>query len=202
VVRRPPEPVGAEPPPLREVARRPEFRSMYAATLLASVALFVPLVFLPTVAMASGVEPVAAAALIGVVGVASTVGRLVIGVLADRAGRVRTFQACFAVLAASFAIWLVGTSWAWSLAFAVVLGTGYGGWIALQPTVLAELFGVRGLGGLVGLVYTAAGIGALVGPPLAGVLVDATGGYRWAIAAAGLCAVAAFLALLPLPARR
>jgi MFS family permease len=72
------------------------------------------------------------------------------------------------------------------LAFAVVLGTGYGGWIALQPTVLAELFGVRGLGGLVGLSYMEGGIGALVGPPLAGLLVDATGGYRWAIAAAGL----------------
>jgi MFS family permease len=80
-----------------------------------------------------------------------------------------------------------------------VLGTGYGGWIALQPTVLAEFFGVRGLGGLVGLVYTAAGIGALVGPPLAGVLVDATGGYRWAIAAAGLFGLGAFVALLALP---
>jgi MFS family permease len=110
-----------------------------------------------------------------------------------------TFQVCFAVLGASFVVWLVATSWLGLLAFAILLGTGYGGWIALQPTVLAELFGVRGLGGLVGLVYTAAGVGALVGPPLAGVLVDATGGYRWAIAAAGLCGIGAFLALLPLP---
>jgi MFS family permease len=199
VVRRPPEPAGDEPQALREVLRTAEFRWMYLATLLASVALFVPLVFLPTAAVAGGVSPVAAAALIGVIGVASTVGRLVIGALADRAGRVRTFQASFAVLAASFPIWLVGTSWPWFVAFAIVLGTGYGGWIALQPTVLAGLFGVRGLGGLVGLVYTAAGVGALVGPPLAGVLVDATGGFGWAIAAAGACGLAAFLALLRLP---
>jgi MFS family permease len=48
-------------------------------------------------------------------------------------------------------------------------------------------------------VYTAAGVGALVGPPLAGVLVDATGGYRWAIAAAGVSGLGAFVALLPLP---
>jgi MFS family permease len=199
VVPRPPEPTGAEPRPLRAVVRTGEFRAMYVATLLGSVALFVPFVFLPTAAVAAGVSPVAAAALIGVIGVASVVGRLVIGALADRAGRVRTFQACFAVLAASFGIWLVGSSWPWLLAFAIVLGTGYGGWIALQPTVLAELFGVRGLGGLVGLVYTAAGVGALIGPPLAGVLVDATGGFRWAIATAGLCGLGAFLALLPLP---
>jgi MFS family permease len=201
VARRPPEPVGEPPRGLREVVRTREFRAMYAATLLASVALFVPLVYLPAAAVAAGASPVAGAALIGVIGVASTVGRLVIGVLADRAGRVRTFQLCFAVLAGAFAIWFAGRTWPWLLAFAIVLGTGYGGWIALQPTVLAELFGVRGLGGLVGLVYTAAGIGALVGPPVAGVLVDLAGGYGWAIVTGGACGLVAFLALLRLPAR-
>jgi predicted MFS family arabinose efflux permease len=186
VARRPPRSVGEEPWALRDVVRSGEFRAMYVATFLASVALFVPFVYLPTAALAEGVSPVAAATLIGVIGVASVVGRLAIGALADRVGRVRTFQASFAVLAASFVIWLVAGSWPWLLGFAVVLGTGYGGWIALQPTVLAEMFGVRGLGGLVGLVYTAAGVGALVGPPLAGILIDASGGYRWAIAAAGV----------------
>jgi len=196
--RRPPRSVGEEPWALRDVVRTREFRAMYVATLLASIALFVPFVYLPTAAVANGVSSVAAAALIGVIGVASVVGRLAIGALADRVGRVRTFQASFAVLAASFLIWLVGGSWPWLSAFAVVLGTGYGGWIALQPTVLAQLFGTRGLGGLVGLVYTAAGVGALIGPPLAGVLVDVTGGYRWATAAAGVAGLGAFAALLPL----
>jgi hypothetical protein len=42
----------------------------------------------------------------------------------------------------------------------------------------------------------------LIGPPLAGVLVDATGGFGWAVAAAGVCGLAAFAALLPLPAGR
>jgi MFS family permease len=55
--------------------------------------------------------------------------------------------------------------------------------------VLAELFGVRGLGGLVGLVYTGGGIGALVGPPLAGVLV---GCGSTGATAAGLFGLGAF----------
>ena len=113
-----------------------------------------------------------------------------------------TFQARFALLGGSFLIWFLATSWPGFVAFAVVLGTGYGGWIALQSTVLAQAFGVRGLGALVGLVYTAAGVGALAGPPLAGVVVDATGGFGWAIAGAGLFGVGAFLALLALPAER
>jgi MFS family permease len=199
VVRRPPEPADGPPAlPVRALVRTTAFRSMYGATLLSSIALFVPFVFLPAYAASIGATPVAAAALVGVIGVASVVGRLAIGTLAERLGRIRTFQASFAVIAVSFVIWLVAGSVPALVVFAVVLGVGYGGWIALQPAVLAELFGVRGLGGVVGLSYTSSGIGALIGPPLAGVLIDITGGYSGAIAAAGVCALGSFLALLPL----
>ncbi|MGE3289701.1 MAG: MFS transporter [Pseudonocardia sp.] len=201
VARRPPTTAGAPQRALREVARTREFRLMYVATFFASTAVFVPLVFLPASAAARGVEPVTAAGLIGAVGVASVAGRLAIGALADRIGRMATFRACYALIGASFLVWLAATSLPWLLTFAVLLGVGYGGWIALQPTVMADWFGVRGLGAVVGLVYTSSGLGALVGPPLAGLLVDATGGYRWAFAAAGVCGWAAFLALLPLRAR-
>jgi MFS family permease len=196
-VRRPPEPPGGPALPVRDLVRTTAFRSMYAATLLASLGLFVPFVFLPVYAESVGVPPVPAAALVGVIGVASVLGRLVIGALADRLGRIRTFQCCFALLAVSFGIWLFSTSYPALVTFAAVLGAGYGGWIALQPAVLADLFGVRGLGALVGLVYTAAGVGALFGAPLAGLLIDGPG-FGWAITGAGLCALASFAALLPL----
>jgi MFS family permease len=200
LARRPPEPPGEPPLAVRALVRTSGFQSMYAATVLASLALFVPFVFLPVYAVSVGVAPVAAATLVGVIGVASVLGRLAIGAVADRTGRIRTFRASFAIMAGSFVLWMVGSSWPWLVAFATVLGVGYGGWIALQPTVIAEVFGLRGLGGLVGLVYTAGGFGALLGPPLAGVLVDATGSYALVAAAAGGCALAAFLALLALRA--
>jgi MFS family permease len=203
VVRRPPQPVdGGSAPALRALARSVPFRSMYAATLLAAFALFVPVVHLPAYAGASGASPVAGATLVGIIGVASVVGRIALGAIADRFGRVRTFRSSFGVLAAAFALWLghiaLGRPFAVLVAFAVVLGVGYGGWIALQPAVIADAFGVRGLGWLVGLVYTAAGIGALLGVPVAGALVDATGGYGWAAGAAGLCGLGAFAVLFPL----
>jgi MFS family permease len=202
-VRRPPLPSeDGSAPPLRALAGTTPFRSMYAATLLAAFALFVPVVHLPAYAGSSGASPVAGATLVGIIGVASVVGRIALGALADRLGRVRTFQASFAVLAAAFALWLghiaVGGPFGLLVAFAVVLGVGYGGWIALQPAVIADAFGMHGLGWLVGLVYTAAGIGALLGVPVAGALVDATGGYGLAAGAAGLCGLAAFVVLLPL----
>jgi MFS family permease len=64
--------------------------------------------------------------------------------------------------------------------YTVVLGLSYGGFIALSPVVTAERFGLVGLGGVLGTLYTSAGIGTLAGPPIAGVLRDEFG-YRWAI---------------------
>jgi MFS family permease len=110
----------------------------------------------------------------------------------------RTYKACFFVMGASYAIWLVAQSYAPLVAYTLVMGLGYGGFIALSPAVTAELFGAGGLGGVLGLLYTGAAFGALAGPPAAGRLIDATGGYRWAIAVAGVLALASWAALLPL----
>lgn len=196
LARRPPVPPDAsEPVLIRELWRSGRFRGMYGATLLASFALFVPLVYLPVAAADAG--PVAAAALVGVIGMASVAGRLALGAVADRFGRVRTFQGSFALMALAFPLWLFAGSYAVLALFAAVLGVGYGGWIALQPAVVAEIYGSAGLGATVGFVYTAAGIGALVGPFLSGMLVD-TGGFGWAIGAAWLSACLGFVALLPL----
>ncbi|MQA15994.1 MAG: MFS transporter [Pseudonocardiaceae bacterium] len=198
VATKPPEHDGDVPPPLRRLVRTPAFVWLWVSALLLSSALFVPFVFLPAFATDLGVASVAAATLVGLIGMASVVGRLATGVLADYLGRIRTYQACVAIMAASYLVWLTAPSY-WALvAFTIVLGVGYGGWVALGPAVVAELFGLRGLGRLVGLTYTAAAVGSLAGPPLAGVIIDATGTYRWAIAVSLALASGAFLVLLPL----
>ena len=184
--------------PLGGVVRTPAFGLLYVSTLLASLALFVPFVLLPPFAENAGVPPVASAALVGLIGLASVLGRLAIGAIADRFGLVRSYRVCFAVVAASFLIWLVATEYRLLVVFAIVLGIGYGGCTALNPAVLAQMFGVDRLGGLVGLMYTSAGIGTLIGPLAAGFLIDVTGTYRWAIAGCFVLATAGALALLPL----
>jgi MFS family permease len=194
----PPARPGASAVRSTSVLRSPAFAVLYVASGLLTLALFVPFVFLPTFAVEQGASPVTGAALVGVIGIASVVGRLVLGAVADRLGRVGVFQACFAVVAGSYGIWLLAGSYPALVAFAVVLGVGYGGFIALSPAVVAQLFGVQGLGGLIGILYTSAGLGALLGPPAAGWLIDATSSYTWAIAASLAVSVGAFLVLLPL----
>jgi MFS family permease len=180
--------------------RTRSFGLLYVSALLLSLALFQVFVYLADYAEGIGTGSVAAAALIAVVGGASIVGRLVLGAVADRVGRIRTYRACFGVMGLSYGIWLVAPSYAWLVVFAVVMGTAYGGFIALSPAVAAEVFGVVGLGGLIGVLYTGAGFGALAGPPLAGLVIDGFG-YRWAIAGSMALALLAWVVLLPLGRR-
>ncbi len=198
---RPPVPPGAPRPPGRALRTR-EFGLLYCCGLLTSLALFVAFVHLVPYAAGRGVAPVPAAALIGVIGAGSIVGRLGLGAVADRLGAVRTFQLALGVLGSSYALWLLAPGYAGLVAFAAVLGAGYGGWVALSPSVMAELYGPEGLGGSVGALYTSAALGSLLGPPAAGLLVDATGDYRPAIVAAVVLSVLSLLVVAPLPARR
>ena len=186
-------------PSTGEALRTPAFMLLYASSFLCSVPLFVPFVFLPAFARDLGVSAVSSAALIGVIGIGSVCGRLGLGTLADRLGLIGLYLLCFLLQALSYAIWLGAHSYLTLVIFALVIGTGYGGYSALAPTVLAQFFGTRNLGALVGTLYTSNAFGTLIGPPLAGFIIDQTGGYRWAVAAALAMATAAFLVLLPLP---
>jgi len=202
VVRRPPVSISAQrPPPLRELARLRAFRALYGSTLLMSLALFVPFVFLGSYAEDEGVSAGLAAALVGWIGAASIVGRLGLGAIAPRVGLIRLYQGCFATMGLSFLIWVTAGDRYWMMvAFTLVLGVAYGGFIALSPAVAAATFGPQGLGGILGAIYTAAGVGGLLGPPLAGALIDAAGGYRAAIIAATVLTFGAFLTLTRLTA--
>ncbi|MBM7808643.1 MFS family permease [Geodermatophilus bullaregiensis] len=196
VVTRPPVQSGPAALTLGEAVRNRDYRRLYLASGLMAVALFVPFVHLPGYAEQAGVDRVAAAALVGVIGAASTAGRLVLGVVAARTGALRAFQGCFLTMGASFALWGLGGGYGVLLVFAVVLGVGYGGFVAIGPAVVAERFGTTRLGGLLGVLYTSAGIGSAVGAPLAGAAVDASGSYAPVIAGCLALGLAAYLTTL------
>jgi predicted MFS family arabinose efflux permease len=200
LARRPPAPTDAAPVQLRRLARDRSFVVLYVATVLVSLALFVPFVFVKTYAIDEGVDAGPAAALVGVIGASSVLGRLGLGALGGRFGPAKLLQLSFALMATSFVLWLIaGDSLALLIAFTTVMGLAYGGFIALAPAVAASLFGTAGLGGLLGALYTAAGVGGLFGPPLAGELIDRTS-YATAIVAAMVVTASASLVLFALPA--
>lgn len=166
------------------------FAMLYVSIIFTSFALFVPFVFLGSYATDQNISSVKAAALVGVIGGASVVGRLGLGGLGDRLNAAVIYEASFVLMALSHFIWYwAGGSYGALLTYAILFGIGYGGFIALSPAVVADVFGMEGLGGVIGTMYTAAAIGSLGGPPLAGVLID-----RWNYSTAIVFAIAMSMA--------
>jgi len=113
----------------------------------------------------------------------------------------RLYRACFVIHAVSYLIWLVaGSSYVVLVLFVLVLGVGYGGFVALSPILISDRLGVAGLGSILGLLYTAPGLGGLIGPPAAGWLIDRSGTYRWAILGCLISSVVSVVLLAGLPA--
>ena len=195
---RPPVHLHAARPRLGAAVRTPNFLMLYISTILSTISIYVPYVYLPEFAHDHGTGQVAAAALVAVIGGASVAGRLGLGTIADRMGIVSLYKACTLVLGLSYVVWIVTGAYAWLVVFALVMGGAYGGMVALAPAVVAELFGVQGLGAVLGTLYTSSGISALVGPPLAGLVIDRTGSYGCAAVFAGLASVVGYLVIVPL----
>jgi MFS family permease len=197
VAARPPNAVPAGRPSLRrlrEASAAGPFLQLYVGGFLLSSALYVPFVFLVRYAKDQGISSGSAALLLSVLGASNIVSRLVTTGLAGRLGAVRLFMGCFSLLPFGFGLWLAaGGSYAALAGFAILLGISHGGYVALGPEVTAQLFGVANLGTVLGALWTAPGVGGLLSPVLAGVLIDSAG-YRVTITIALVLAAAAVVA--------
>ena len=183
---------------LTAVIRTRPFIMLYVTSLLSSVAVFVPFAYLPTFAQLHGASEVRAAALVGFIGAASVTGRLGLGTLADRFEALKLYKISTLTMGLSYTAWAFPGSYTWLVMFTIVMGSAYGGWVVLLPAVVAEMFGVEGLGATLGALYSGSAISAVTGTPLAGFIIDKTGSYLLAAALAGTAAIAGFLIVLPL----
>lgn len=176
--------------------RTVRFFGLYAGCLAGALGAFVPFVHLVPYAVGHGVAPTTAAFLLGAVGVGGTVGRFFLGGIADRTGSDVFLTAMYAGMAASLALWAVAADLPALVAFALAFGLFYGGWAAILPAAVADHFGERHVGAIIGVLFTSGAIGALVGPSAAGFMYDASHSYGVAIAAsAAVNAIAAALTI-------
>ncbi len=182
---------GAAGASIRQALRSRQFLGLYAACLFCAFGVFVPFVHLVPYATDHGVSPASAALLVSAIGVGSALGRFFLGGLADRLGRELSLVAMFAGMALTLFAWALSSS-LWPLAaFALVFGLFYGGWVALLPAVVMDYFGGRNVSGIIGILYTSAGFGTLIGPAAAGYAFDFSHSYLVPILASAICNVIA-----------
>src|SRR5699024_271677 len=124
-------------------------------------------------------------------------GRIVTGVVSDRIGRNATLISVFVIQAINMFAFISYTSPLMLTIGAIVTGATYGALLALFPATTWDWFGLQHAGTNYGLIFTAWRLGGLVGPLMAGRIIDATGGYGMAyIVSAILLLIAAGLAFI------
>jgi len=140
-----------------------------------------------------------AAALLSVILFSSIAGRLLMGWLADRWAKKHVMLLIYSIVATTIPLLAFAPSEPLRFLGAALFGIGLGGDYMIIPLMAAELFGVRILGRLMGVVITADGVGEAVVPMLVATVRDRTGsyadGFGLLVGLAGLGALA--IALLP-----
>ncbi|ABB15233.1 L-lactate MFS transporter [Carboxydothermus hydrogenoformans] len=135
--------------------------------------------------------------LVALLAIFNASGRILAGMASDRIGRVNTMLLVF--LVGGVNMLLFGTYHTiGSMAIGTAIaGLAYGALLSLFPSATADYYGTKNLGVNYGLVFTAWGIGGVLGPLLAGKVVDLTGNYLIAYKiSAALLGGAVLLALL------
>jgi MFS family permease len=147
-----------------------------------------------------GLSATTAAGLMTAIGATGVVGRVGIGSLADRHGAKRLMSTQFVLLSLSL-FWLAIAGDTWSIfACALAFGFAFGGIVPLNSHIIAEMFGLRAHGAVLGATGLSIGIGSAIGPVFTGHCFDVLGSYTAPFLTCGaVSAAAAMLVCLVRP---
>ncbi|KAH3795789.1 hypothetical protein DPMN_149350 [Dreissena polymorpha] len=150
-------------------------------------------VMLPPLAAQNNITAQKSAFLLSITGIADIIGRLTFGAICDidYLRKKRNYMYVAAIFISGVANLVCGfasTYWHF-VTYAVVIGLFAGSYNALTPVILVDLLGAEKLSSSFGLALLFQGLGFLVGPPLAGLISDAMGGYQSAFFFAGIAMV-------------
>jgi OFA family oxalate/formate antiporter-like MFS transporter len=145
-----------------------------------------------------GFSAVEAGSVLSLIGGAAVIGRVLMGIAADRMGRQVTAMIC-TLLQAGAMVWLIWAQDLWMLyLFAVVYGFAFGGMSPAMAALLGDSFGVGRLGSILGILEISFGMGAATGPYIAGRIFDVNNSYYWAflLGAMAMFAVTTLIGLI------
>lgn len=140
--------------------------------------------------------PLAAASMVGIIGLVNGVGRFVWAYISDYMGRPNTYIAFFFIQAIAFFLLSQTTdSTIFQLLIYLIISC-YGGGFACIPAFLSDVFGTKELGAIHGKILTAWAAAGVVGPLLVSWIKGATNNYNLILNIFSACFVfALFLAI-------
>jgi sugar phosphate permease len=141
----------------------------------------------------------AAAKIISLVLFSSIAGRLLMGWLADRFPKKYVMLLIYALVSAAIPLLYFTETPGMIYVFAVIFGIAFGGDYMIIPLMAAELFGLKVMGRVMGIILTADGLAEALSPMLVGYLRDQSQNYVNGFAALIILAVIGAIAVALLP---
>ncbi|OTA61850.1 MFS general substrate transporter [Hypoxylon sp. EC38] len=161
----------------RALAARPTFLFSAVAAFLQAAGAQLPLSFIPSYTVILGLTATKGANFLAASNAINAVSRVLTGYAGDRLGRQNTLVLTLLLAALSvFAFWVssvlstTSSSLSLWLAFIVFYSFSTGGYYALFPALIAEVFGIRQYAAVNAFILFVRGLGTMFGSPVGGQL--------------------------------
>ena len=194
---------GGQPFSLREAVSTRQFWFCSGMVFWYGFCAYVIMVHIVPHAIELGISTAGAATLLAIIGGLATLGRIVLGSVANRIGNRQVFIIGLTMMSAAL-FWLLLAREEWELClFAAVFGFGFGAGVSNSP-LIAELFGLSSHGVILGVNVLGYSLGSAAGPLVGGILSDLTGSYQVSFLVSAVAGILGLLltALIHAPARK
>ena len=156
---------------LREAAYTMQFWIVFGMIFSLGFCVFAIMVHIVPHAAELGISTISAANILATIGGASVVGKVLLGKIADRIGNRQTFIIGFILMLAALFMVLPTKGELMLYLFAAVYGFAFGGCIASESPIVAELFGLSSHGLILGVIAFSFLLGGAFGPFLFGLYI-------------------------------
>ena len=148
----------------------PVFLMYVVSNFLTSIGFNVPYVYTVDRARGWDIEEGDAAFLLSIIGIANTIGRLVLGWLSDngKINRLYLYNTCLVLCGISMALSTLMTTYTSQAVYCATFGVTSGAYVGLTSVVLVDLLGLDKLTNAFGLLLMFQGIASVLGPPFIG----------------------------------
>jgi len=195
----PPKPDRAE---VGRALTSPQFLVLGFTFMLCCMAHSGPIFHVVSYAMYCGIGAMAAVSVYSVEGFAGLIGRIVIGLLADRLGAKRVLIGTLILQSLAIAAYLRVNQLSEFYTLAVIFGVAYGGGMPLYASIARDYFPQQIMGTVFGAATMLSSLGMSLGPVAGGWVFDNFHNYAWLYIASASVAVGAVLLSLCFPKPR
>ncbi|KAK2583113.1 hypothetical protein KPH14_009139 [Odynerus spinipes] len=159
--------------------KNPVFILFTLSNFCTSIGFNVPYVYLLPQAEERGINKGLASYLLAIIGIANTLGRIILGYVSDKPwiNRLLVYNICLTVCGLATMFSTFCTNFVAFTFYCIVYGFTAGAYVGLTSVILVDLLGLDRLTNAFGLLLLFQGFASLLGPPIAGWLYDGLASY-------------------------